>query len=64
MRWLVNGICMVPMQAQTFVEAETAERAMELAQAQFKTRPDALLVSGSADENAAWDWRPEVTPND
>lgn len=62
MLYEVDGICMVPMQAKTRVEAETPEQAIELAQQRFKADRFAVLVPGSQDEKSAWDWRPEAVP--
>lgn len=62
MKFIVKGICMVPMYAEVTVDAETPEAALKLAQVQFKSNPESLLVSNSHDEGAAHDWQPEAVP--
>lgn len=63
MRYLVSGICMVPMQAETVVDAASPEQALKIAKDQWKQDHRRLIVSGSADEAAAYDWRPTAEPS-
>lgn len=58
MKYLVSGYCMVPMKAETMVDAETPEQALKIAKALWKKNPRSLIVPGTDDEGAACDWRP------
>ena len=49
---------MVPMKAETMVDAETPEQALKIAKALWKKNPRSLIVPGTDDEGAACDWRP------
>ncbi len=62
MKFIVKGICLVPMEAEATVEADTPVQALSLAQEQFKANAKALLISGSMDEDAAFDWVAEALP--
>lgn len=62
MKFLVKGICMVPMYAEATVDAETPEEALALAQAEFKRDKQSLLIPNSHDDSAAHDWQPEAVP--
>ncbi len=50
------------MEAVTSIEAETPEQALKLAHAQFNADAKLLLVPGSEDEGAAFDWVAEALP--
>lgn len=60
MRYLVSGYCLVPMKAETVVDAETPEQALKIAKAQWKGNHRSMLVPGSDDEGSACDWRPSA----
>lgn len=62
MKFHVKGICLVPMYAETTVDAATPAEALAKAQAEFKRNPRELLISNSADDSAAHDWQPEAIP--
>lgn len=61
-KFRVHGFCLVPVEGLIEVEAENADEALAKAQAAFKADRRAVLVSGSADEGAAFDWQPTAEP--
>lgn len=58
MKFHVKGICLVPMYAETTVDAATPNEALAKGQAEFKRNVRELLTSNSADDSAAHDWQP------
>jgi len=60
MRYLVSGYCLVPVKAETVVDADTPAQAMKIAKARFKEDPRSLLVPGTQDEASACDWQPST----
>jgi hypothetical protein len=60
MKFVVSGICMVPVKAEITVDADSPEHALELAQAAFNRSARDLIIAGSSDESAAHDWQPDA----
>lgn len=58
MKFKVHGFCLVPVAAEIEVEAATAEQAINKALSAWEADKRALIVAGSEDEGAAYDWRP------
>ncbi|WP_323144897.1 hypothetical protein [Massilia phyllosphaerae] len=62
MKYLVSGYCLVPMKAEIEVEADSPAHATKVAKAEWKRDHRRLLVSNSADEGSACEWRPTAEP--
>lgn len=60
MKFRVHGYAMIPVTAETTVEANSPEEAIEIAQRDFERDKIGLLVQNSEDYNAAFDWRPSA----
>ena len=58
MKFKVHGFCLVPVAAEIEVEASSPEQALDKAMASWAADKRALIVAGSEDECAAFDWRP------
>lgn len=58
MKFKVHGFCLVPVAAEIEVEAATSQQAIDQAQAAWDADKRTLIVAGSLDEEAAFDWRP------
>lgn len=52
--------CMVPMKAETVVDADTPEQALKIAEARRLLDARSLIVPGTDDEGSACDWQPSV----
>jgi hypothetical protein len=62
MKYLVSGYCLVPVKAETVVDAKTPAQALKIAKARWKQGPSMLIVPGTDDESSAGDWRPTAKP--
>jgi len=60
MKYLVSGFCLVPLKAETVVDADTPEQALKIAKARWNEDPCSLIVPGTDDEGSACDWRPSA----
>lgn len=63
MKYVVSGYCLVPMQAQVTVEANSVEQALAEARKRWDDSPRSLILAGTVDESAAFDWQPTAEPD-
>lgn len=61
-KYRVHGYAMVPVEAEITVEAESPEKALEIARREFDRDRISLLTENSEDYYAACDWKPSVQP--
>lgn len=54
----------MPVGAVAYVKAATAEEALAVAQHHWQADKTALIISGSEDPSAAFDWQPSAEPAD
>ncbi len=62
MKYRVHGYAMIPVEAEITVEAESPEKAMEIAQREFERDKIGLLIENSENYQAAFNWQPSVEP--
>lgn len=58
MKFRIHGYAMIPIEAEIVVEADSPEKALELAQREFERDKIGLLIENSEDYQAAFDWQP------
>lgn len=62
-QWRVHGFALMPVGAVAYVEAATEAEALEKARAMWKADKTSLIIPGSSDESAAYDWEPSADPH-
>ncbi len=62
MKFKIRGYCLIPMIAETVVEAMDKETALVIAQQRFRSRPIDLIELRSEDLSSAHDWQPVAFP--
>ena len=58
MKFKVHGFCLIPFAAEIEVDAETPKEAVAKAMEAWNADKRTLIVAGSEDEGAAFDWQP------
>lgn len=61
-QWRVHGYAFVPVGGVAYVEAASEKEALEKAQAEWAANKGDILIQGSEDFAAAFDWQPSAEP--